>query len=55
MRTLSCAMVVPMLLGLLLGQMICAGALPWTAEQLHIATSVELMKGHLICALEDYR
>jgi hypothetical protein len=44
-----------MLLGLLLGRMICAGVLPWTAEQLHIATSVGLMKGHLISALEDYK
>jgi hypothetical protein len=53
MQIVSYTVAVSMLLGLFLAPTAVAADSPWTEDQLKIATTFELMKGHLISAREN--
>jgi hypothetical protein len=54
MRTIQRTLL-PVVISVLLGWTIANAAASWTDQHLRIATNVEMMKGHLISALENYK
>ena len=55
MHTMSRTALWPMLLGLLLTWTMPAGAASRTDAHLRLATNIEMMKGHLLSALENHK